>query len=121
MPRIRECGRTVGGDVVAFHMAWDGELDGRAQTWSVVITSEAGDDAVVLAHAREDGRFAGQYVLGQRSGERDEVPENADVDAEEMTARFPADVVGVAVEWPVWKAELSIDGSVVSSQVIPTG
>lgn len=121
MPHIRECGRTVGGDVVAFHLAWDGELHGRTHGWSVVITSEQGDDAVVLAHEREGGGFAAQYVLGQRTGRRDDVAEDADVDADELTARFPADVVGVAVEWPVWKAELSIDGTVVSSQVIPTG
>ena len=39
----------------------------------------------------------------------------------EVTARFPAEVVGVAVEWPLWTAVVSVDGQVVAEQVIPTG
>ena len=37
-----------------------------------------------------------------------------------MTARYPAEVVGVAVDWPVWKALLVVDGIAVSEQLIPT-
>jgi hypothetical protein len=34
--------------------------------------------------------------------------------------RFPAEVVGVAVEWPVWTTVLTIEGEDVSHMVVPT-
>ena len=46
---------------------------------------------------------------------------DADLGEGEVTARFPAEVVGVAVEWPVWTAAVTEDGQVVAEQVIPTG
>ena len=117
MTEIRECGRTVGGGVVAFTIAWDGELTGTV-AWVVPVTGDASGDRVSLVHEREGGAVSGQYV--EAEGRRTDVEEDASLGEDDITARFPAEVVGVAVDWPVWKAALVVDGTAVAEQIIPT-
>jgi hypothetical protein len=117
MTEIRECGRTVGGGVVAFTIAWDGELTGGV-AWVVTVTADDSGERVALVHERVDGGFSAQYV--EAEGRRRDVGEDATIGDDDITARFPADVVGVAVDWPVWKAALVVDGTAVSEQIIPT-
>jgi hypothetical protein len=117
MTEIRECGRTVGGGVVAFTITWDGPLEGRV-AWVVTVTAEDSGERIALVHERDGGAFVGQYV--EAEGRRTEVDEDADLGDDDVTARFPAEVVGVAVDWPVWKAALVVDGAAVSEQIIPT-
>ncbi len=118
MTEILECGRTLAGSVVAFSLEWDGTLDGRTVAWSVVVTSEDASESVRLGYERTDGRFSGQYVEGPRG--RAEVTEDATLDGQVLTVRFPADLVGVAVEWPVWRARIAVDGVTVAERVVPT-
>lgn len=117
MTEIRECGRTVGGGTVAVDVSWDGALAGGRVAWVVSIASQDNRERVRLVHERADGDFVAQYV--ESGGRRQEVPEDADVAEDHLTARFPADVVGVAVEWPVWKAALTVDGEPVAESVMP--
>jgi hypothetical protein len=119
MTKILGCGRTVSGDVVAFDIQWEGDLGGGRIAWSVLVTSDDGEGRVRLAHERADGSFAGQYVADEVSGRRRPVEEDADVSAGEVTARFPANVVGVAVDWPVWQAVVEVDGEEVATHVVP--
>jgi hypothetical protein len=42
---------------------------------------------------------------------------DAEVGSAGITARFPTNVVGVAVEWPVWRAVITVDGADVAEQV----
>lgn len=112
---ITHCGRTFSGGFVAWDVRWDGELpDGAGIEWSMVVAD--GDEEIRLVHGRRAG-VAEQYVVGAAG--REDVEPDADASEHEITVRFPADVVGVAVEWPVWTAVLTLDGEDVSRQVAP--
>ncbi len=116
---IVSCGRTVTGDLVAFDIAWDGDAAEDADLrWSMVVSSGAEEDVVELGHARS-GETSTQYVADRSSARRHEVDADADLRDHEITVRFPAQVVGVAREWPMWKAVLRVDGAVVAEQVLP--
>ena len=119
MTRIRECGRSIGGGTVVFDIEWEGELGAGDQAFMVSITSSDGREQVRLVHARPGGGAPpSQYV--EADAGRQEVDVDADLADDHLTARFPAEVVGVAVEWPVWQAALMLDGSPVAEAVIPT-
>src|SRR3954454_9657025 len=97
---INHCGRTVAGDFVAFDIQWDGALpSARSVAWSMVVTAPDGNETVTLTHQQVNGQ-ATQYV--EAVSGRVELDADAEVDDGEVTVRFPANVVGVAVEWPVW-------------------
>jgi hypothetical protein len=115
MTNIRECGRTVAGDLVAFDIQWDGELPGDDVVWAAHICS-VDDEEVRLVH-RLAGGTAEQYVEGEK-GRRD-VEVDADVREDDVIVRFPSNVVGVAVDWPTWVAVLVVDGEEVARQAIP--
>ena len=115
-PEITNCGRTVSGDFVAWDVRWDGELPADVDVqWSMVVAD--GEEEVRLVHGRR-GDVAEQYVVGAAG--REDVDADADLSGGEITVRFPADVVGVAVEWPVWTAVLTVAGEDVSQRVVPT-
>jgi hypothetical protein len=119
MVQIVGCGRTIGGGVVAFHIEWDGDLPGESSVlWSMEISN--GEESVHLGHQRNGGEFVAQFVDASSTGGRADVPEDADLGGTDITARFPEDVVGVAVEWPVWKALIVVDGAEVASEVCTT-
>ena len=112
-PEITHCGRTVSGDFVAWDIRWEGGMpDGAVVQWSMVVADE--DEEVRLIHGRR-GSTTEQYVVG--AGGREDVEPDADVSEHEITVRFPADLVGVAVEWPVWTAVVTVDGEDVSQMV----
>ena len=119
MVQISHCGRTIAGEVVAFDIRWEGELTGSTILWSVVISSDDSNERLQLGHERAgDGSFRSQFVFSGNSAEKQELDEDADLRDGELTVRFPASVVGVAVEWPVWRAVLTVDGEDLDSQVI---
>jgi hypothetical protein len=82
--------------------------------WSMVVAD--GEEEVRLVHGRRTGG-AEQYVVGL-TGREDTEPD-ADLSEGQITVRFPADLVGVAVEWPVWTAVLTVAGEDVSQRVVP--
>ncbi len=109
MVRIRECGRSVAGGYVAFDIQWEGDLAGpQSVLWAMEVTSETGE-TVRLGYQRS-GAEPTQFVDDDVTGRRSDVDPDADVGDDEITVRFPAAVVGVAVEWPVWRALLVVDG-----------
>ena len=116
---ITECGRTIAGDLVAFTIEWDGEPGGELG-WAVRISSADRSEVVELGCSlgEEGGTADRQWV--EAEGRRQDVEVDADLGEGEVTVRFPAAVVGVAVEWPVWTAVVTVDGEVVAEQVIPT-
>lgn len=115
-PTIHNCGRTIAGGFVAFDMRWEGQVPPDADVqWSVCVSE--GREEVRLVHARS-ARGVEQYVVGVAG--REDVQPDADLSDDEITVRFRAEVVGVAVEWPVWTTVLTIDGEDVSHMVIPT-
>ncbi len=119
MTQIRHCGRTVAGDFIAFDIQWDGDLPAaRSLAWGIVITAPDGKETVRLTLQQVDGQ-ATQYV--EASSGRVELDADAEVDDGEVTVRFPANVVGVAVEWPVWTAVIEADGQELSTCVVPIG
>jgi hypothetical protein len=116
MVQIVECGRTVGGGLVAFDIRWEGEVpDTGPALWSMEISN--GEESVLLGHQRSGGGAVTQFVDASSTGRREEVPEDADRGDGAITVRFPADVVGVAVEWPVWKAIIAVEGAEVASDI----
>ena len=115
MTQIRECGRTVAGDLVAFDIQWDGDLEGDDVAWVALVCS-VDDEEVHLVH-RVKGGSAEQYVEGERG--RQDVDVDADVREDDVIVRFPASVVGVAVDWPTWVAVVAVDGEEVARQAIP--
>jgi hypothetical protein len=116
MVEILGCGRTVGGGVVAFDIRWEGSVPGTESVlWSMEISN--GDESVLLGHQRNSGGFVTQFVDASSTGRREEVPEDVDQGDGEMTVRFPAEVVGVAVEWPTWKAVIAVNGAEVASEI----
>lgn len=119
MVEILGAGRTIGGGFVVFDIAWDGDLtESRSVLWSMEVSSGDGTDAIDLGHLRVDGAFSSQFVDDQASGRRKEVAEDADLRDDEITVRFPENLVGVAVEWPVWRAVIALDGVPVASQLV---
>lgn len=118
MTQIIECGRTLAGAFVAFSIRWEGDLPSAGTvSWSMVVTSGDGSDELRLGYERAGGSFSEQYVHDRRSGRRQSVEDDADLGDDEITVRFPASVVGVAVEWPVWRAVIAVDGAEVTEQV----
>ena len=116
MTEIRHCGRTVAGDFLAFDIQWEGDLPESASVaWSMVVTGPDGSETVRLVHER--GAREAQYV--EAATGRQDVDVDADVDDGEITVRFPANVVGVAVEWPVWTAVITADGEELATCVVP--
>lgn len=119
MVQITHCGRTITGNLVAFDIRWEGALGGATVLWSAMLTSEDGHERLQLGHERAaDGTFRSQFVFYGASATQQDVPEDADLRDGEITLRFPADIVGVAVEWPVWKAVITVDGEDVDSKVL---
>jgi hypothetical protein len=116
---IDHCGRTTAASVVAFAIRWTGELPvDREVTWAVRVASEDVSGQVELGHQRSGGRTS-QYVLDVSTGRRQEVSADADLQDNEITVRFPAEVVGLAVEWPTWRAVIAVDGEDVTSLAVP--
>ena len=114
---IKHCGRTVAGNFVAFDIQWEGRLpDARSLAWAMVITAPDGKETVRLTLQQVAGRAA-QHV--EATSGRVELDADAEVDDGEVTVRFPANVVGVAVEWPVWTAVMEADGHELSTCVVP--
>ncbi len=114
---IKHCGRTAAGDYVAFDIQWEGALpSARAVAWSMVVTAPDGKETVTLTYQQVNGQ-ATQYV--EAASGRVELDADAEVDDGEVTVRFPANVVGVAVEWPVWTAAIEADGAELSTCVVP--
>jgi hypothetical protein len=117
MVSIQRAGRTITGDLVAFDVRWEGPLEGSRVAWSMVVSD--GSSEVRLCHEQTGEKAAGQYVVDGVSGRRQEVAVDADLHGEEITVRFPADAVGVAVEWPMWVAVVTVDGRDVAHQAVP--
>ena len=121
MTEILHCGRTVSGDVVGIDIRWDGRLQPREGVlWSMHVSSDDGADEIRLGHSRA-GDTSEQFVDDVGSGRRQSVEPDADVGDDEIVVRFPASIVGVAVEWPVWKAVITVDGREVAARVVPLG
>ncbi len=119
MVDILGAGRTIGGGVVAFDIAWQGDLSASGSVlWSMEVSSGDGTDVVDLGHLRADGAFSAQFVDDRASGRREEVAEDADLRDDEITVRFPENLVGGAVEWPVWRAVIAVDGKPVASELV---
>src|SRR5688500_2633861 len=119
MTEILHCGRTVSGGVVGIDIRWDGPLTPRQSVlWSMVVSSDDGTDEIRLSHGRA-GDSVQQFVDDLSSGRRRDVEPDADVGDDEVVVRFPTDVVGVAVEWPVWRAVITVDGEDVAAKVVP--
>jgi hypothetical protein len=115
---IEHCGRTIAASVVAFDIRWSGELPADSEvTWAVRVTSGDTDENVELGHRRSGGRVS-QYARDLSTGRTQEVSPDADFDAGEITVRFPADVVGLAIEWPTWKAVIEVAGEEVSALAV---
>lgn len=115
-PSIEHCGRTIAGAFVAWDVRWHGELPEDVDVqWSMVVAN--GEEEIRLVHGRRTDRIE-QYVVGAAG--RDDVEPDADLSEGEITVRFPADLVGAAVEWPVWTAVLTVAGEDVSRQVVST-
>ena len=114
---IKHCGRTLAGDYVAFDIQWEGKMpSARSLGWGMVVTGPDGQETVRLEHVQTEGTPT-QYV--EAAAGRVEMDADADVDDGEITVRFPANVVGVAVEWPVWTAVLTADGQELATCVVP--
>jgi hypothetical protein len=119
---IEHCGRTIAASVVAFDIRWSGELPADSEvTWAVRVTSGDADENVELGHRRCGERLS-QYARDLSTGRTQEVSPDADLDpgpdAGEITVRFPADVVGLAVEWPTWQAVIEVAGEDVSALAV---
>ena len=121
MTQIVGCGRTVAGGHVAYDIQWDHDPAGKVVRWVMEVGSPDASETVRLVHELVDGRPSEQYVEDVASGRRTPVDGDADQRDQEITVRFPLDVVGVAVEWPAWRAVLVVDGEEASSMVVPTG
>jgi hypothetical protein len=116
MVSIAHAGRTTTGDLVAFDVRWEGPLTGSSVVWTMVVSD--GVSEVRLCHERA-GDAVRQYVVDGTTGRRRDVDADADVGEDEVTVRFPAEAVGVAVEWPVWVAVVTVDGQDVAHNAVP--
>ena len=122
MTQIVHSGRTVVAALVAFDIRWDDDLSGRDSVlWSMVITSPDGQETVQLGYEMVDGAFSAQFVTDRSSARQQNVDEDADVGEREITVRFPASSVGVAAEWPTWRAVITVDGVDVAERVLGGG
>ena len=121
---ITGCGRTTAADVVAFTVRWAGELPASGTvTWAARVTGPDGREAVQLGYERASrggGAVDRQYVEDLTSGRLQELAADAEVGTGEVTVRFPATAVGVAVEWPTWQAVIAVDGVELATQAITT-
>jgi hypothetical protein len=116
---IEHCGRTAAASVVAFDIQWSGDLPpNREVTWAVRVASQDVDGQVELGHRRSGGGTS-QYALDLSTGRRQDVGVDADLQDDEITVRFPTEVVGLAVEWPTWQAVIAVDGEDVASLAVP--
>ena len=115
---IEHCGRTIAASVVAFDIRWSGDLpEDRELTWAVRVASGEADGEVELGHRRE-GQRVSQYARDLSTGRTQEVSPDADLNGAGITVRFPADIVGLAVEWPTWRAVIEVDGQDVTSLAV---
>ncbi len=115
---IEHCGRTTAATVVAFDIQWSGDLPAdREVTWAVRVAGPYGDGRVELGHQRS-GASRSQYALDLTSGRCQEVGVDADLLDREITVRFPAEVVGLAVEWPTWQAVVLVNGQEIATSGI---
>ena len=116
---IDHCGRTIAASVVAFDIQWSGDLPAdREVTWAVRVASGDGGSQVELGHRRAGDRLS-QYARDLSSGREQEVGVDADLQDDEITVRFPSDVVGAATGWPTWQAVIEVDGRDVTSLAVP--
>ena len=116
---IDHCGRTIAASVVAYDIQWTGDLpDDREVTWAVRVASDDGGSRVELGYRRAGAR-ASQYAQDLTTGRIQEVAVDADLHGDAITVRFPADVVGFAVEWPTWQAVIEVDGRDVTLLAVP--
>jgi hypothetical protein len=115
---ILHSGRTVTKHVVAFDIKWDGDLEGRSVLWWVAISSADGEEGVQLGYETVGGEFSAQFVKDLATGREAEVDQDADLTGHELTVRFPPERVGIAMEWPMWRAGITIDGVQVAEQVM---
>jgi hypothetical protein len=116
---IDHCGRTIAASVVAYDIRWTGALPSdREVTWAVRVVSDDGMSQVELGH-RRTGAQASQYALDLSTGRIQEVRPDADLNGDEITVRFPADVVGFAIEWPTWQAVIEVDRQDVTLLAVP--
>ena len=121
MVEITHCGRTISGDVVGIDIRWDGDLAAQGSVlWSMLVTSDDDSDEVHLGYVRS-GDSVEQFVDDRTTGRRHSLEPDADVDDDEIILRFPTNVVGVAVEWPVWKAVITVDGQEVATRIVSQG
>ena len=121
MTQIVRAGRTVTKGVVAFDIGWQGELSGYDSVlWSMLITSPDGKETVQLGYQAFHGAFSGQFVRDRVTGRQEDLDGDADLRDAEITVRFPAERVGVAVEWPSWRAVISVDGDHVAEYIVAT-
>jgi hypothetical protein len=94
---------------------WSRSTSGGRATSRLEISN--GEESVLLGHQRSGGEVAAQFVDAASTGRRQDVPADADLGDGGITVRFPADIVGVALEWPVWKALIVVDGVEVASEL----
>lgn len=125
MVEILDSGRTIASGLVAFDIRWEGEVTQQdAVQWSVFVTSADGRETVQLGLLRSGDGSMVQFVDDDTTGRRSEVDVDADLrdhddpGGGEVTVRFPDEVVGVAVEWPVWRAVLTIGGVPASERLL---
>lgn len=111
MTQILHAGSTATDIFVAFDVRWDDDLSGNDSVlWSMIITSPDGRETVQLGYKVVDGTFAAQFVNDWNTASQQNVDQDADFRETEITVRFPASSVGVAAEWPTWRAVLNVNG-----------
>jgi hypothetical protein len=125
MVEIIDCGRTIASGLVAFDIRWAGPVpDQEPVQWSMFVGSEDGRDRVQLGLLRSEDGSSVQFVDDDTTGRRSEVDVDADLrnhddpEGGEVTVRFPEEVVGVAVEWPVWRAVMVLGGVPVAERLV---
>jgi len=117
MTQIARTGQAVTGNLVTFDIGWDEDLTGNESVlWSMVITSPDGEETVQLGYQVIDDAFVAQFVNDWTTGREQKVDMNADIRDREITVRFPADIVGVAAEWPTWRAVINVNGTAVAER-----
>jgi hypothetical protein len=108
----------VAGEAVAYRIRWEGDLPSQGTVlWAVEVSD--GAESLVLGHERHRATFVTQYVEDPATRRRVEADEDADLADGEITVRLPANLVGVAADWPSWTAYIVADGHELSRQVVP--
>jgi hypothetical protein len=119
MTQITRAGRTTTKELVAFDVGWEGDLSAYdSVVWSMMVTSADGQETVQLGYQVFHGRFSAQFVRDVATDRQEDLDEDADLRDREITVRFPAERVGVAVEWPSWRAVITVDGSDVAEHLV---